>query len=250
MRKMKMMWMGLAILLLAGGVLAGSSLIFDEKDGLAEKIEVQSYDGRKEAVKVRCVSGITNRPLSSFSEEVRKKILGWWADKEFKSSAGLRIDIEKVRERKPYEVLDRNGKKRATKTGEIETVLYEITLKNKASIPIENIKLEWRVFMKKVEEGRKVKRCKRATFTCDSIGPNEMTVLRTYPVEIRDIRETHPQVGSSWSGYTGGSSTDIIQDKLEGLSLCVSKRDRSGGIIEREYKNGNPPKKDKWLDYR
>ncbi len=104
MNKMKMIWLGLAVVLFAGAASAGSYLTLGTQDGLAEKCQVRDYDANKGVVRIMTGGAIVFRPVSSFAPKAPKKIEKWASDKAFLSSSDLKIRVEKQEEKTEWEV--------------------------------------------------------------------------------------------------------------------------------------------------
>jgi len=220
---------GLVVLLLAGSALAGSKLILDESHGLTEKTEIQSYDGETQTVKVKTATGIVSPPLSSFPDAAQKEILAWVADKEFKSSSGLRIKIEEMSAERP--------------TGDM--VWYSIALENRSEVELCGIQMESRTFYELEKDDGEDKRCVANHFETD-IPAGEERVFTSQRVFMRDCDkqiQTMDRVDTGGGGYTyePGHKIVHIEDKLWGMHLLVTKQGHDGGTLSREAKDGRVP---------
>ena len=231
---MRMKWIGLAGFLLASACPA-KNLILNETFGLAEKVEVRSYDVKTQTVRVESGSGLSQQSLSSFSDELQQHILAWVADESFMRS-GIRVEIQK--------------KKSFAGGGSVEsTVWHAITLKNRADMDFENVSLECVTFFEARDGDLELIR-----FMLSNQGVNlkagESFLYETKRMGLRDTStsSTHWSGGSSGNGNTDRSTVvSYSEDKLLGIYVRISKVDCRGDVIQREFKDGRIPREDKWL---
>jgi hypothetical protein len=239
MKKQKMILLGMTLLSLAGFSWAGSSLPLGEQDGLTEQCEVRDYDAEKGIVRLMMGGGMTNCPFSSFSSGAQYKITGWAADKNFRSSSGLRINI---REKKSTVKVDGSIGLGKTK-GKQSSISYFITLENLGPSMMKDVTAKYRIFVKEQDGRRKSYRCCAETVTLN-LAPGEKKTFSTRAVTIRDYI-TKPK---DFIFVNGGSIK--TKDRLQGVLVQLSKTGWDGGIAERSAKQGYVPPESIWNDYR
>lgn len=228
---------GLALLLLAGRALAGSTLILDEQFGLTEKVEVLSYDGRERAVELKTESGIVTQPLSSFPDAVQKEILAWVADEAFESSSRFRITVEKnIIERKDIHKMGGWLYK-----GSIEVVSYALRFENRSSETLSNLTVSCCVFYQLNDTVEKKEFVEQSFLL--SLRPGKEKCINSTRIELRDIL-----VASVLQHYNNGvessaGSSIHAKDRLVGISLTVEKPRCRGDVLWREYSQGMPSEK-------
>ncbi len=257
MNKQKTLCLGLATLLLAGAVLAQGYLTLGEKDGLAEECEVRGYEGDEKTVRVQCSTGITNQPLSSFSAANQQKIMDWVSGKIFMSSSKLRVTIDREETRRRYEQPKYIHPGAPYLKGSSENVWYVIGLENRASIEMKNVTIEYRIFYE-TQVGKSKKKRKATGNKIFNIQPGKFEAFNSQTVRIRNEHRVTPGSNNGFSftfpgGRTvsGGSSASMIRmkDRMKGISLCLSWRNRHGKLLTREYEEGTPPEEKKWGEY-
>jgi len=247
MKKQKMMiYSGLVLLFLTGHlcVEAASDLIFTEPNGTRKAWEIDSYKPSIGVVKLKSGTEYRSRPFSKFSKSDQQRIKTWLADKSFKSSSGLRIRAEKNEVEREY----RSHEITYTEKGSITKVSYVITLENRSSVALKNVKTVYRIFYKTQRGNQKEKRCVIKTKVFD-IAAGQIRTVETETVEVRDLTNQSPPI---WNGgeWIGGAATTRQKDKLRGMHLSVIREDLNGKIQKREYKKGHPPRRKDWVDYR
>jgi len=223
----------LAVLLLAGSALAGSKLILDESHGLTEKVEIQSYDGETQTVKVKTATGTVSQPLSSFPDSAQKEILAWVADGIFESSSKLRIRIDE-------EVVEKE-----LEHGDKKYVTYVTTLENCGSVPVNDVEVIAVIFVerKKDSSKSKVRGFIRQTV---SIGAGESVERKSLVAEIRDyvVPGTSREIDQGDYVDVWSTPRESYEDTLKGFRLILTKTNRTGENIERSHEDGHPPKTD------
>jgi hypothetical protein len=217
-----------------------------------ETFEITSYFPDTGKVEIKSGAGRTNRPFSSFSSAEQQQITTWLTDREFKNS-GLSVEIEK------------KEKTRKTEQGEVDDVLYMIALENRSEVDFKDVKITYRIFYE-TQDGqagsKKVKRSVAGESRID-LSHGQLRTNQTQRVSLRDEKEITPGFGgysfsfntpggsqSVSSGGYGGAPTVYMKDRLIGMYLCISKRDRNGNNIEQEFEEGRVPDKEDWAEYR
>ncbi|QHI69498.1 formylglycine-generating enzyme family protein [Tichowtungia aerotolerans] len=227
---------GLAVLLLASSALA-ENLILDEEFGLAEKVEIQSYNGKKKTVKVKIGTEYISRSLDSFPKTARKEIMAWVADENFLSSSTLRIEVDEDvwhQEFKP----DSRGMGTHT-YGEVQRISYIVRLENRGFVAIDNVQVECQVFYEATEGDREEKR-KIVLGGALDVLPEKDKVFRSKRVKLRDLKIVNPDYRTEDTIYYG-EKTVYLQDELRGVLFVIRRTDRNGAEVSRELEKGNPP---------
>lgn len=238
---MKIIRLGFTILLIAGMAQA------------AENFEIISYFPDKGTVRINQGEGQTNRPFSSFTFEEQKQITDWLADQEFENS-GLSVTIKKQKTTKTTTHMNNPG----GLLGEVDYISYTITLENRSEVSFKNVAVNARIFYR-TQDGPEEKKQRIQSTETINLSPGETRTVETKTVSIRDQKKVTPGIttGTSFSpssGFStttsGGAPTVFYQDRLLGMSLCVSKKDRYGKNIKHEFEDGNPPEEEKQGAYR
>ncbi len=231
MKKQKMICLGLATLLLAGIASAGSNLILDEKDGLTEKPEVQSYDGRKKTVKVRTGSGAVSQPLGSFSEANQQKIIGWYTDRKFKSSSGLHVSLSQKKEDGFDPIYG----------GEITRQFYELEIENRTSVELRDIQISYLAFYEEQQGLRNQWVKYRVEESLDiNFSEGEKKSLVIEPMD--------DYVRYSTNGF--GWCLSDLELELKGVRVCVHRIDSRGQRQEKVYEKGRLPRESQRSSYK
>lgn len=220
---------GLVIWLLAGGVQA-ERLVLDETFGLPEKVEVLSCDGAN--VKVKTGAGISIRSFGSFPDFAQEEILAWGADETFRSSSKLRVKIEE------------GISELETSHGEIHFVKYEVEAENRGDVALTNVEAVCSIFYEKIESGVPEKKYKAVSSLKICLHPEKPTVIKSKTVELRDeIIPGKAGVNPYDQGASVGSASTYYEDVLNGVLICLYRKNRHGEMDVREFKDGRLPKK-------
>ena len=242
----KITTIGCTILLLAGSSFARSTLILDKTFGLAEdeKIEVLAYMGEEKSAKIKTADGISLRAIDSFPEAAQKEIFAWAADKAFESSSGLRVRIKQAKERRSVDT--KKGRRRTT--GDVDLITYTAELENRSDVALKGVTVEAVIYYEQHHDKneQKLKVSSSAKFDFSPAGKEKFV---TDTVQIRDQIIKHDAYQSDGYEYDTPPS-EYLKDKLNGMALVLTRKNRNGKVVTREFKDGRPPKPKDRFEYR
>lgn len=244
---MNIIRLGLSTLLLAGITRASSNLVLGPQDELAEKCEVEAYDGRNEKVRVRYSTGSTNLSLRSFNTATQEKILSWVADERFEEDV-LKVRISKNETEEDVSTEEKFGASKQTTKGSIKTVSYYVIFQNSSDVTLDCVQVELRTFFVQSKGNRNAERKRsRITDTTFSIKAGETIVSTTAGVKIRDLK--NDSNNGIPRGETGLGLTSYTKDELEGFCVSVSRKDSNGEPHRKIYEEGRVPDERDWAKY-
>ena len=222
------------------------SLAYISRGATNEAYEITSYFPDKGIVGIKYGAVRTNRPFSSFSSTEQQQITDWLEDKEFQNG-GLSVEITKKKDRKK------------TGLGETMDVTYVITLENRSEVDFSNIEIESRVFYEEQRGSQEIQHAPQKNERL-SLAAGETRTIQTKTAVIRDEKQVSPGFGSSYSFNTpggtisgdnsfGGAPTVYYKDRLLGMALYISKKNRYGENIRHEFEEGNIPDRKSRYEY-
>lgn len=216
-----------------------------------ETFEIISYFPKRGNVVIRDDAGQTNRPFSSFSPEEQQKIRSWVIDERFMSSELVERINEQETEENYFDEKTLGSSRRVTTRGSVKTRSYEVSFKNSTDVDFDDLQIEYRVFFVQdkghiTHAGTYERKLCRAKNIKLSIKAGEVIVSTTPGIEIRNLKTDSPATAP---GNVPAGATSYLKDDLEGLYVCVSRKDKNGIVHTKTYCKGRVPKEKDWEEY-
>ena len=253
---MKKLCAGLLIFVVAAGVQAkGPKLILGEKEGLPVECEVCGYDVEKGLVKLRAGTKRGSKPFESFSTNVQDRIVMWATDEAFESS-GLKVSIREEVDKKKVE--SKVGDYEYT--GRSEEVTYVVVMENRSPFPMENVKVEYRIFYEGVADedydssfgnvrSSNDNRAENKNVIYEKeyldIPANDIVEFKTTSVRILNVNGERES-----TGQFSVRRIQMYEEDLLGIQFSVRRKGMDDHVFARVEEDGSVPKESKWGEYK
>ncbi len=223
---MKGVTAGLLLLLLgtSWAVETGDYRVFTAKDGLeieARIIDINSLRGTVQIERQNGMKAWVNPDV--FDEKDQEYINNWLFASQFMSNSKLRIVVDKI-------------KKSAGKAG--DDVRYVVTFQNRAKVPFENLKVDYRFYIKgKGYQGRDAEdRCVAGTLEPETILPNGRVVCETPVERLPEEYETRYEEATDAYGHVSRIAITVkVRDyDARGLWLRINGGSFGGNPLIRD----------------
>lgn len=192
----------------------------------SKKWEFSEYDPRKEAVTLTREEGSTSCDLEELSLDDQSKIIGWYLDEKFPLSKSLRCSISEHDE----EARENNR--------DVVRVFYEIELDNRLDVTMGALEVMSVVFYE--EETHPAQ-----TYQCEKIYRLELGAGETKSFVVEPVTNyVRKAVYGRLSGYT------VIDVKLLGVEVFISREDSHGNVQTRTVDSGRIPRQSKRSSFR
>jgi len=245
-------WMGISLFLFHTAV-AVETVHLTNQSGDVIKGSIAVYNPPAEGVKIKIAGLYKVIPFSEFTEESQGKINQWLADKKFKSSSGLRIEIEEDLTRyttNGSEFMPGGGRDEVYYKADIEEVYYDVKVENRSWVDLKDLVMDYQIFYEQEPPGELLpsqKYRKVDQFSFD-LAPKEIRTFETELVTIQDRTLTQCPSNDTYNVYKNGASK-TSEGRLGGMLLRITKPSSSGKELVRTVKDGRVPSEKKRTDY-
>lgn len=252
----RMEGLGLCLLLASCGFAGASSLHeFTLKDGRTLKAEIVSFNATLKKVELKREDGkrIPVNP-SVFTEEDQNYIMAWASLDGIRNERLFKVTCEKdlVEKWKKEEMANvqydgGNVGKELVSVSRFQRYIYNLTLENKNTFSLENLKLEYRVFYGQEEDAGSSKVAEQEKVVSGSvnvkqIAPRKKIELKTEPVVLRDT-----QYSTSVSYGTAETTKTRESGDLKGIWVRITATGPDGQTVVRDiFEPSSLEGKHKW----
>ncbi len=226
-------------------------LTLTETNGVSITGKIISHSTQTGSTKIQTEKSISRRPISAFTPESQEKISHWLADKNFRLKSKLTASFRATHAGSFSNIVGTitDSRTKTTRedtigTKELSFCSYKINLTNKASTPFENLTLDYRIFYTQRWSKDFTGKYQLAGSTnCNFLSAGGTLEFKTNPFLSAIYYKSAPRI--RWTGKPRSFSSSI-----EGIWLCVRKKDVTGRWIEQEIKYGEVPSPHNRNDYQ
>ena len=219
----------LAIAFLFSTVCFAQLHTFTLPDGRTVDAQIMRLNEQRGTVELRRADGkVVNVKSSIFVQADQQKIQAWAADHSFFSIRSLQVYMEKntvenwkEKEYQDMQYSDGSVVKELMKETRFKEVAFDLTLKNRSTVPIESLRIEYIIYYEQSETAwdktQAEQKIERGTYQLASLQPNQSNQTQSKSVIIYDEN----MAGKNW---VGGRNQVGGKGDVHGIRMRIFKQ--------------------------